>query len=529
MAITINAAGTYLVTRLSNADTLTGWSANTLEGSGGGANLFASVGSIDLVQEGSGAVASGANKQRVALRYTFTSRDMTGENAYIWGAFLAAGSAFTKANGGLQIELGTGGNFNYYNVAGSDTYSGGFVKWAVDAAKTPFENSGTAATISAIDSIGFVCDVGGATTRFDNMVADALDVGTGLTFQGTTTTDKLFLESATVDEATAIGVLGLSNGIIFAQGSLEFSGTAQNSVGETLVFTDTLLGAYTYQFDITGGVIFTNTSVLSSGGIDFNFNSTAATSLSMTGGAISGFNTLATKLGQEFDGVVFSAGGTSVIADITSGGAFNQCGAISFIDSGKLFQVVLNEPTAPVVVSNLNLVDDCSFVSDGTGYAVNLGTISSNISMTWNSSATGYSGSNGATGNETILVNVATGIVLTINDEGTGLTYNNTGAGTVSIVTNSVTVRVIAQTGNATAIENTRVLLKKVVGGAVVLSGVTNASGIIEDTAYTYTTDEAVEGWARKSSVSPYYKQGPISGTITSTGFSGTAILQLDE
>jgi hypothetical protein len=149
--------------------------------------------------------------------------------------------------------------------------------------------------------------------------------------------------------------------------------------------------------------------------------------------------------------------------------------------------------------------------------------------MTWNSSATGYSGSNGATGNETILVNVATGIVLTINDEGTGLTYNNTGAGTVSIVTNSVTVRVIAQTGDATVIENTRVLLKKVVGGAVVLSGVTNASGIIEDTAYTYTTDEAVEGWARKSSVSPYYKQGPISGTITSTGFSGTAILQLDE
>lgn len=529
MAVTINGAGTYAVTRLSDADALTGWSAVTLEGSGGGASAFASVGSIDLVAQGTNAVASIANKQRVVIRYTFTSRDMTGENVYIWGAFLAAGSALLKANGGMQIELTSGANRSYHNIAGSDTYSGGFVKWALDTSKTPFENNGANASITAITSIGFVCDVGGTTTRFDNIVVDALDVGTGLTFQGTTTTDKLFLEAATVDDATAIGVLSIFNGIIFAQGSLEFSGTAQTSVGETLVFTDTLLGAYTYAFDVTGTVTLTNSAVRSSGTIDFNFDSSTATSLTMSGGSVSGFNTLALGAGQSVDGVVFSDGGTSTIPNAVTNSTFNLCGLVTV--TGSLTGCTINRSTATSAVSTSTLanISDCNFVSDGTGHAVNLGTIAASASMTWNCAATGYAGVNGVTGNETILVNVASGQTLTINDEGSGLTYYNTGAGTVSVISGAVTVKVTALTGDGTPIQDARVLLKRVVGDTTVLSGLTNASGIIEDSAYTYTTDEAVVGWARKSSVAPYYKQGPISGTITSTGFNATSILQLDE
>ena len=50
----------------------------------------------------------------------------------------------------------------------------------------------------------------------------------------------------------------------------------------------------------------------------------------------------------------------------------------------------------------------------------------------------------------------------------------------------------------------------------VVLDGTTNGSGVIEDTAYPYTSDQDVTGSARKGSGSPPYRPALISGTITS-------------
>jgi len=525
MAVSINTGGTYSVSRLSNADSLTGWSAIKIEGSGGSPSAFASVGSIDLVAEGNNAVASIANKQRVELRYTGSSQNLTNQIVYLWGAFLAAGSAFTKANGGMQIALTTGSNTNYYNVAGSDTYSGGFVKWAIDTTKAPFENSGAAATISSIDAVGFVCDVGGTTTRFDNMVVDAIDVGTGLTFQGTTTGDALFTESAIVDDNTAIGILKLENGIIFSQGSIEFSGTAQTSDAETLVFTDTVGGSYIYNMDITGTVVFNNSNVSSVGAVSYDFDSSGATSFTMSGGSLAAFNTLTTASGNSISGVVFQSGGTSTIANALTGSTFNLCGAITL--TGTMTSCTLNKLTAPVVASSLDDFDACTFVSDGTGYGINLGTISSNTSMTWNSSASGYT--DASSGDELIVVTVNNGVTLTINNEGSGLSVHNLGTGTVNIVSGAVTVKVTAQTADGTKLENARVYLARVSDDSVIFNALTDANGVVQNTAYTYTADEAVYGWARKSSSAPYYKQGPISGTITSSGFSSTAILSLDQ
>ena len=142
--------------------------------------------------------------------------------------------------------------------------------------------------------LGFVTDVGGATARFDNFVVDAIDVGDGLTFQGTTTTNELFAEALLQDEATAIGVLSKTQNKIFSQGSAELSGTSLISIGESLTFADTVGGAYTYNLDITGGVDFTNTSIDASGLVDFNFDTSAATSFTMNGGGLASFKTFIT-------------------------------------------------------------------------------------------------------------------------------------------------------------------------------------------------------------------------------------------
>ena len=63
----------------------------------------------------------------------------------------------------------------------------------------------------------------------------------------------------------------------------------------------------------------------------------------------------------------------------------------------------------------------------------------------------------------------------------------------------------------------------------VALYGLSNASGIVS-TSRVYSSDQNVTGWARKSSSTPRYRQGPIAETVDSTdGMTTTAILSLDE
>jgi hypothetical protein len=538
MAVTINAVGTYFVTRVNNANTLTGWSAATLEGTGGGPSAQASIGSIDLVKEGSNAVASIANKQRVALRVSFASTNLTGKNVYLWGVFLAAGTAFTKANGGMQIELSSSGNRNYYNIAGSDTYSGGFVKWAVDTSKTPFENSGIAANITAITDIGFVCDVGGATTRFDNMVVDAIDVGTGLTFQGTTATNKLFLEAATVDEATAIGVLSRNNGIVFSQGSVEFSGTAQTSIGETMVFTDTLLGAFTYQCDITGAIVFTNSSISAAGLVNYNFDTSGAISFEMTGGSLSNCNQLTVAAGQILDGAVLS----NVSASLMTSSTVTRC---TWVGSGLVTQSgasitgsIFDGSTGAVslLVDNISLVTGNTFTSDGTNHAVDLGTITANITLTWNNSESGYvAGTAGTgvddktpTGNETILCNVDSGFTLTINvgDNGSTPSVSNTGLGSVDVVVGQTT---FAFTLNPliTGYEWRMYEDSGVPGqlGTVILDGEETATADNQSYVYTYSVDTDIVIQV----IAEGYEEFQFYGTLSNINQSFTFNLEAED
>ena len=62
----------------------------------------------------------------------------------------------------------------------------------------------------------------------------------------------------------------------------------------------------------------------------------------------------------------------------------------------------------------------------------------------------------------------------------------------------------------------------------VALEGLTVA-GVLS-TSRVYSTDQPVTGWARKSSSSPYYKTGPLSGVVDSAdGYNNTAVLILDE
>jgi len=508
MAITINTGGTYTVSRVDTADTATNWSAIKLEGAGGAPTLLASVGTIDLVAEGSDARAARTNKQRVAIIFTETAgfdftTGTTGAGAtaipdgiiYIWAAFLAAGSAFTKANGGLQIYLGDGTNISYWNVAGSDDYSGGFQKWAAFTGITESENSGTAADLGDITEIGFVTDVGGTTARFDNFVVDAMEVGDGLTFQGTTASDLLFSESQVADSTTAIGILSESNGIIFSQGSIEFSGTAQTSIAETLVFTDTLGGTYTYQCDITGTVTLTNSIINNSGAVDFNFDASGATAFTMTGGSLGGFNTLTTASGQTMSGIVFQSGGTSTIANDITGSSFNQCDLITLTGTLDGCTIDSSTATSAITTASMSNVTGTSFTSAGTGHAV---TITTAGSYNWDANTESGYGTTGTT-DATIYNNSGGAVTINVINGASTPTYLNGTSATTSIVSGTVTVLAKAASNTGTGIQSARVLLRASDGtgpfpyNATVTISNSGTTATVAHTGHSMSTNDYVQ------------------------------------
>lgn len=83
-------------------------------------------------------------------------------------------------------------------------------------------------------------------------------------------------------------------------------------------------------------------------------------------------------------------------------------------------------------------------------------------------------------------------------------------------------------------IENARVYLTASGGGpnpdgTVLLTGLTNASGILQTTTYEFTGDQQFTGRARRATSSPLYKTAPVTGTIVSDGADVTVFLITDE
>jgi len=138
---------------------------------------------------------------------------------------------------------------------------------------------------------------------------------------------------------------------------------------------------------------------------------------------------------------------------------------------------------------------------------------------------------NDSAGN-TLTINGSNGSSLSTSEPGTG----NGQVNIIQAVTLSITVLDTAQA----AIENVRVEVRatETVGtittGDVLLTGLTNVSGVIEDTAFNYETAFDPSGLdisikARQGSVQPFKVSATITGIILPTGFAVTIELQSDE
>lgn len=175
---------------------------------------------------------------------------------------------------------------------------------------------------------------------------------------------------------------------------------------------------------------------------------------------------------KTFDGINYSSGGTLILHNEVSNGINFQ----GFVSVLGIFDLTSH-----------NISGSVTFNSAGT-YTVTDSTIGEVIN--------------------------ASGGLIVINAINSSIATNT---GPSITINNAVGVSVTALDESGNPIAGARVLLNEVVGGGVVLSGITDANGVLSD-PYNFLTDQDVSGKVRKSTGDPLYKQGVLIGTIVATG-----------
>ena len=427
--------------------------------------------------------------------WTYTS----GEYIFGWIIWLAPSTIATQANGGLCMLLGSSSSvFNVYYVGGSDYGAypyGGWQNFVVDPERTPDENAGTP---TAYHYVGAGANCISKVSKGNPLGFDVFRYGRGeARITGGTLTD---------DDATFAGLAAVNDnnnnrwGLFQKiEGGYKYKGKLVIGYGAACNFTDS---------DVN--IVIDNTEM-----VDSDFNrieiTTASSVINWTNVSFTALGTVSKGQLEMMDNATFNdTGGVftdmdtfiyDTNADITSR-TFRRCGQVTQ-GGGTFTSCIFEESTAAVamLVSNLAVVTKNTFVSNGTGHAVNLGTISSTQSVSWDNYESGYASSDGSTGNETILVNVGSGYTLTIN-VATGAsvpTIYNTGAGTVNVVAGTVTTKVIVKDSTTkTPIQDVAVTLKAKTAGPLPFEDTVTITrsgntATVSHTAHGFSTGQKVE------------------------------------
>ena len=272
---------------------------------------------------------------------------------------------------------------------------------------------------------------------------------------------------------------------------------------------------------------YTDTGLVLSGNVDINvdIDTSAATSASMTGGALNDLDLFKTGSADTTNGKILTDITASNISNTPIGSTWNTSGLITLQLGGGLDDCIINKSTGAVAVigASSSLVADTSFISDGTGHAFEATTTGT---YNWENTDSGYGASD--TTDAVFYNNSGGAITLNVINNGTTPTVRNGTDASTTVVSGTVTIKaIIYELATGNPISGVRVHVTKDVGGAVVLDGVTDSNGVVQDTGYTYTADEAISGRARFNQGN-VYKTGNLSGTITSSGVIMTQSLIAD-
>ena len=516
---------------VNSADSATGWSAGAISGD-------------DDFVEGTGALGVKASATVIALQTT-----TLGAGAPY--AFQSGGAEFgyhligwfnTKtpiaAVGGLRFFIGNSAtNFVHYYVDPTVFYKGGFVTKVIDPARTADVAGGTflvgsnPAQLSAINNVGVVFEtITSIMGSFNNVQVDQLTIGLGVRADaGSVGVPNTFETVRAADEDTNFwGWWSSTQGAFIGKGKLLIGPAAGSTVSVfddaafSVIFADELVASGFYAFEMRGAgtdVSWNLASIVSANAATARWNilvDATTNSFSDTNGVWTGADQLTLSANATLTGTTLinctTLTQTSAMLDtITVLGANTVAGA------------------AFILSNNPALITDSAF-NFSAGHAIEITTAGA---YTFSGNTfTGY----GADGTTSAAIYNNSGGAVTLNISGGGDTPTiRNGAGASTTVVNAVVLNVTAKdAADSSNIVGARVYLEAAAGGPatagdVILTGVTNGSGLITDGGFAFLGNQPVVGRIRKSSSPVFYKTAPLSGTITANGLDLTAFLVRDQ
>lgn len=167
--------------------------------------------------------------------------------------------------------------------------------------------------------------------------------------------------------------------------------------------------------------------------------------------------------------------------------------------------------------ADLDDLDNCTFQNQSRAITLNFPTgnhtlNASNLTFTDNTTDLHFDGAGNITWNN----------LSGSNADGAKIT--GTGAGNVTVQASAPVDITAKDASDSSLITGARIYLEADTGGdlaagTVILNDTTNGSGVAS-VSHSYTNPQPVIGYARKGSVSPRYKNAPISGTINADGLA---------
>lgn len=451
-----------------------------------------------------------------------------GVHVKVW-LFVTQWAAVTQ----VQVRISSGADDDHNLPTNEFPSLGGFIPVWVDVSRTP-EVGGTANEAS-INEIGVLLDIGNVGGNAQNLILDEIHHGTsGLRWDGSSGTFGSF---RTFESTNNEGNLVTLNGVDFVYSRLEIGSATATSFtdsGFTIIFPDQALVASTFMgltFDLqnastsislSNATVQTSEPATATNRPDLIVTGTSG-SLSLTNMSFIGLRT------ATLTSAVTISGGIYELLDLTQ-------------SSASISDAIFRPRTASGVAMcndpNFSNLSGVTFTQAGSGHALEItspGTYSfdalffNGFGGTPGSNGTANSGANDAA----IYNNSGGAVTINIINGGDTPSVRN-GAGATTTVNNTVTVRVTVTDTAGTPIQNARVYLVAAAGGDLsagteILTGLTNASGVVENTGFAYTNPQPVTGRARQGTTQPYYKTGNIVGSIQSNGFETTVQLVLDQ
>jgi hypothetical protein len=448
-----------------------------------------------------------------------------GEVFSVWGLFAGAGVLSSSAANppGIMVVVGTATNaISTYVVGGSDTYSaGGWRNYVVDLRNTPTgpDNSGATGNSTSntnqyygiafyqLNSVNRSLPVNLDAPRHGRMIftstgGDNTSINNASPLSSSAAN---FPQMADYDDYNAGGTPTFGSAVdggfhrfgqvVFKEGVYVCKGIIRLGVNG---------GSSTYFDDTSRSISFEDTPDTYADFNRFEIANASSTvvldSMTFTGlGTTSRGNfEMIDNASVDFDSCSFLDMGTFIFQSNATidDSSFRRCNTIT--TGGAAFTNCTFSRSNNSIATSASTTadfDGCTFVSDGTGYAIDLGTITGTVTQNVNCTFTGYdpgtdaNGGSGGNANSTIRVNLASGNSLTLQ------VASGTSVPTVDNIAGSPGTLTVVQTVNYT-VENIRSgtnlqLIEDNGGTLTTIGGVDNVSASPSgvDSGFSVSTD----------------------------------------